>query len=504
MSNGIVNFYYTQNLPADSVAIAQIQSEDFNPSDLITINNLNILDTGPLSVWKNTTPLSNAADYTAPDLNQTIPISGATLYYIGNQFFEITNVVSLDNTPLYYEHVLPNGVTDATILDSENNILNVEILIQNSVLFHSQPDGYFQVRYVDNSGFIQVEMLEFTPVISQSFYTTAINLYTYTAKVLSVFTSGTYYIRFTQNNGYQVIVPYDAPSNVPWFARVRFGTSPTPPEWATQPFIPYKPYLLGTWTKGSVLNNSTIQFQRSKIYSNSSHLPDILIFDSNNQFKYALDGTAVGTVSTKGYLYNWKQGLINEVDNNRARVSVAVDLDPTDLVFGFYSYQEDDYLFTDLDLNPFTNPLVRNSQVTFYLKTNGINVNKYIYYILEDINGNTIQTNDFSPDTGTNQIFSQLVVGASVSVSSLNVTDIRQRGGGLVPALQDIPQAANFWDLGFWNGKSYPVAGALLIYLPQTLLNSLSESEITSKIQSILPLGIIPVVKYYNSEGDEY
>jgi hypothetical protein len=106
--------------------------------------------------------------------------------------------------------------------------------------------------------------------------------------------------------------------------------------------------------------------------------------------------------------------------------------------------------------------------------------------------------------TGTNQIFAQLVVGASVSTSNFTITDIRQRGGGLTPAYQNIPEAANFWDLGFWNGKPYPAAGALLIYLPQALLTKITDTEIQNKIAAILPLGILATVKYYNSTGDEF
>jgi hypothetical protein len=504
MPKGIVEFYYTQTLPSDAIAIAQITGSDFGPTDLISINNTDVLNQGTLSLWKYSTSLSSPADYIAPDLNVSVAISGDTIYYIGNQFFELTNVVSGDSTPLYYQHVLPLGITNAVILDANNNILSVEMLVQNNTLYHSQPNGYYQVRYVDSSGFVQVEMLLFNPVLSSSIYSPTATQYTYTAKVLSVFNSGTYYIRFLTLNGLQVLTPYTSPSNVPWFPRIRFGVSPAPPEWANQPFLPQRPYLLATWVTGSVLNSSTVQFERRQIYYNPTHLPDILVFSADNKIKYALDGIPVGTVSTKGYEYPWQQGLINEVDCYAGRVSVSVDLDPTDIVFGFYAYQENDILFTEIDVNPFTNPSMKNGQVTFYYKTNGADLTKYLYYQLQNTAGTILQTNDSSHSTGTNQTFALLVAGASVSSADLTITDIRQRGGGLAPAYQNIPEAANFWDLGFWDGKPYPVAGALLIYLPQSVLNNISAAEIQSKLQSILPLGILPVVNYYNINGDVY
>jgi hypothetical protein len=501
---GIVNFYYTQNLPPEAVAIAKVVCDEYSPSDLISINNITVLDSGILGVWKDVTPLTDPPDFQAPALMQNIAISGETLYYIDNQFFELTNILSVDNTPLYYQHILPLGITSALILDGDNNVLDVELLIVNNIVYHSQPDGYYQIRYVDSNGFVQVEMLLFTPVISQSLLSATPTQFTYTAKVLTVYNAAVFYLRFTTANGYQVLPPYNAPSNVPWFVRIRFGNSPTPPEWGTQPFVPFRPYLLGSWIQGSVLNSSTIQFERRRLYYNGIQNPDILIFSADNIIKYALDGTSINAVSTKGYEYPWAKGLIDEVDDYTGRVSVGVDLSPTDLVYGFYAYQEQDILYTDIDVNPFTNPLSKNGQITFYLKTNGVDPTHYLYYTLTDVAGNVLQTNDTAPMTGTNQIFAQLVVGASVSTSNFTITDIRQRGGGLTPAYQNIPEAANFWDLGFWNGKPYPAAGALLIYLPQALLTKITDTEIQNKIAAILPLGILATVKYYNSTGDEF
>ena len=502
--NGIVNFYYTSKLPPNSVAIAQVSSANYTSTDLVNINNLNIVGSGSLGVWKNTTSLTSPADFIAPDFNQSVAIHDSVIYYVGNQLFELTNIVSTDSTPLFYQHSVGVGVENVVILDESENILDVEILIENGLVYHSQPDGLYQLRYVDTDGFIQTEMLLYTPVISSTNYSPTNNQYTYSNSVLTVFNDEIYYIRFTTKNGYQVLPPYVSLSNVPWFVRIRFGVTPTPPEWGTQPFIPNRPYLLGTWVNGQVLSTSVIQFERRQIYYNPNHLPDILVFDSTNKLKYALDGTALNVASTKGYEYPWKKGLINSVDNYSGRVELAVDLDPTDLVFGFYSYQEPDVLFTEVDVNPFTNPLVKNAQVIFYLKTNGQDVTKFLYYQIQDPTGAIIQTNDNNPTYGTNQIFSEVVVGGSVSISNLTVTDIRQRGGGLISSMQNIPQASNFWDLGFWDGKPYPTAGTMIVYLPVSILTTINKSEIQNRITSILPLGVLAVVKFYDELGNEY
>jgi len=46
-------------------------------------------------------------------------------------------------------------------------------------------------------------------------------------------------------------------------------------------------------------------------------------------------------------------------------------------------------------------------------------------------------------------------------VIGVETTDIRNRGGGLAPQWQSIPEAINFWDLGSLDGKPYPLAPIL-------------------------------------------
>jgi hypothetical protein len=84
-------------------------------------------------------------------------------------------------------------------------------------------------------------------------------------------------------------------------------------------------------------------------------LPRVLVYDKEYVLKYALAGSP-----GKGLLYNWKYHQFTAIDPFLARVQVSVSLDPTDICYGFYSYQEPDIVFTDLDVNPFTNQNVRN------------------------------------------------------------------------------------------------------------------------------------------------
>ena len=108
--------------------------------------------------------------------------------------------------------------------------------------------------------------------------------------------------------------------------------------------------------------------------------------------------------------------------------------------------------------------MVKDKLVRFYLKSQPtIDPLRTIWYELVDSSGNVTQTNDPSPSTGTKTYFGTAVVGFSVGVNDITLTDARVRGGGLAPEYQTIEEAAHMWDLGFWDGKPYPAGGAMVI-----------------------------------------
>jgi hypothetical protein len=84
------------------------------------------------------------------------------------------------------------------------------------------------------------------------------------------------------------------------------------------------------------------------------------------------------------------------------------------------------------------------------------------------------------------------------------VTDIRQRGGGLATPYQDIPQAANFWDIGFIDGKPYPIGGALVVYLPKSILDRMSRTDVQGRIDKTIPLGVLAIVRYIDENLQEW
>jgi hypothetical protein len=142
-----------------------------------------------------------------------------------------------------------------------------------------------------------------------------------------------------------------------------------------------------------VLSPSIIEFERKRVYSAGGRFPDVLVFDKDYNLKYALAGA-----QGKGLLYNWKYHQFVAIDPLLARVQVAVTLDPTDICYGFYPYQEPDIVYTDLDVNPFTNQNVRNRIVQFYYKPHSLDPFRTIFYQILNNDGSVFLTND--PDPG--------------------------------------------------------------------------------------------------------
>lgn len=510
-NRGVQFLYYTRNVPARSVPIAHVSTTAASPSTLTDVNNT-VYAPGALTMTMNDSPFTV---FTAADLQVSIPITGDLLYKFENQFFEMTDQLDASSNPLYYQHPLPTGVTSVTVLDLKGNTVSSGYVIRTLTrgtsvtnnLLHSFPNVNnttkafvsYQVRYVDAQGFVHVEILKFNNVVAKDPFNASAATYTTAAILMSVYSiSVTYYVRWYAQNGYQALVPYNDIPNDPWFARVRFNIKPTPPEWATQVWTPQRPFILATWVPGAAIATHLIQFERRPMYFHNGQYPDVLVYDKNYVLKYALAGK-VGN----GFLFPWRLNQFVDIDTNTGIVKVAVELDPTDIIFGFYSYEEDDVIFRGLDVNPYTNPDVRNRVIQFYQKTNGIDPLHYLYFSILNSDGTTYKTNDLAPLTGTNHNFSTLLVGQATSIGDFTFTDARQRGGGLGPLYQTIPPAVNFWDLGYWDGKPFPSGGAMIIYLPVTLKQTFTAAEVSQIIGTVIPMGTVPVIMYYDSFGNE-
>src|SRR5208337_353530 len=171
---------------------------------------------GALTMTQLTIPFTV---FTAPALQSSVPISGATQYQFANQFFELTDQVDGAGSPLYYQHYLPSGVSNVTIVDLNGDTIAtptttstsgpiIRSLTRGAVtatfLLHSFPNVnntvlpyvQYQVRYIDAIGFLHLEILKFYNVIAPAVFTPSANTYIASTVVLTVNAITAYYVRW--------------------------------------------------------------------------------------------------------------------------------------------------------------------------------------------------------------------------------------------------------------------------------------------------------------------
>ncbi len=510
---GVAKFYYTRDLPDQAVAIAHVRSKLSSPADLTDINSIPYRSQ-QLQVIGAVMGTKDAYELMAP-----LKIYGSYTYEVRNQFFQLTNVWDETNgqvLPYYYRHVLRTNVTDVVVKDTDGNRITKKIKVIGNIVYHDLDGGLYYVSYYENRN-LKTELLRYEPVVSKIDRFGSITSSTYTFSpggVLEVGSDSSYYIRFVRHNGYYALPPHNTLPNEPWYVRISFDINPLPREWARQQFQPYRPYQTSTWAIGKVLTKRVVEFERRPIWFDGVNYPDLLVYDRNFKFKYALDGTPVES-RDKGYLFPWMKSQVLDLEPWSGRLKLGVDLAPDDIVYGFFSYEEPDILYRSLDINPFTNPSVRERVVELYYKedpAHSLFQNIFYRTYLPLTPEVTEQTNDPNPDdpTGTRDneyVFARIVVGFSVGLSEFEVSDVRQRGGGLSPQFHNITQSKDMWDIGFWDGQPYPIKGGLLVYMPDAMLTEyggkFNRQEILNKLGSIIPVGTVPSVTYYSSNGEE-
>jgi hypothetical protein len=214
------------------------------------------------------------------------------------------------------------------------------------------------VRYFANEQFHE-ELLTYEPVLRRAQRrdgaapAVSEGSWSWTHGVIDLPNRDEHRFRWYEDNRYQILDPYTTLPNDPWYPRVRFNCDPVPPEWARMNFSPYRPYMVGTWVPGRLIDKDVIEFERKRIWWDGKKYPHVLVFDKEYNIKWALDGNPVEAPETQGYVYPWTRSRFLQCDPRNARVRVNVEIAPDDLIYGgFYFYEELDLIYSKLDMNP--------------------------------------------------------------------------------------------------------------------------------------------------------
>jgi hypothetical protein len=225
------------------------------------------------------------------------------------------------------------------------------------LLHHSLDGAVYWVRYFANERFHE-ELLTYEPVLRRAQRRDGAapavleGSWSWTHGVIDLPNRDEHRFRWYEDNRYQILDPYTTLPNDPWYPRVRFNCDPVPPEWARTNFSPYRPYMVGTWVPGKLIDKDVIEFERKRIWWDGKKYPRVLVFDKDYNIKWALDGNPVEAPETQGYVYPWTRSRFLQCDPRNARVRVNVEIAPDDLIYGFYFYEELDLIYMKLDHQP--------------------------------------------------------------------------------------------------------------------------------------------------------
>jgi hypothetical protein len=515
MISPVTNFYYSKRLPDNAVGIAKVVAKPIVPADYVdTFNQMPAAgQIGPgdlgAKAWPVEANVFPAKGLLKPlPVNDDIPVTGESYEFkVENQFVEVTTEWDSKGTYFYY-HELPAGTTNVTILDADKKPVEATVKISAGRLYHSLDGKIYWLKYFTENRFHE-DLILYNPVMKRGATKRGTapcvqeGFYGWTHGVIDLPTREEHRIRFLEDNRYRILPPYTGLANDPWYPRVRFNVKPMPREWARMNFSPFRPYMVGTWVPGKLVAPGLIEFERTRIFFDGSKYPHILVFDKDFSIKLALDGNPVSSPDTNGYLYPWEKARFVSCDARNARVQINAEIAEDDVIYGFYFYEEQDLIYTALDINPFTNPDVRNRRIELVYRESSTAPERSIWHRVYDGAGNIIAGLSLEPEDGTAYVIGSIVVGGSVSVNDFTVEDVRVRGGGLKAGHENVPEARNFWDVGYWDGKPYPVKGGLVVYLPAELKARFPEDFIRSAVQATAPMGTIPVIRFYTQDGEE-
>ena len=127
------------------------------------------------------------------------------------------------------------------------------------------------------------------------------------------------------------------------------------------------------------------------------------------------------------------------MDTAKGRLRLAVALEPDDKVFGFYFYQERDIIYRGLDINPFTNPVLKNRVIEFVYDDGETPFRRIFHRVFSSPGMYDLALSDTNIASGT--VIGNLTVGGSVSLNEFSTADARTRGGGLAEQFHDVPEA---------------------------------------------------------------
>lgn len=167
------------------------------------------------------------------------------------------------------------------------------------------------------------------------------------------------------------------------------------PEYETQAFYPERGYVQLLDKDCFYVENGIIKLpvENVKVDGASNYHFNLYVLDQDDQLLYyystneSLFGTIKDNIECKPFEY------IN-VDEESGFVSLSPSVLPNQKLKADFIYYSKDYIYTDIDFNPVNNSRARESIFIIYLKPYTSIMQKTIFFLELDFNGNIINSND--------------------------------------------------------------------------------------------------------------
>jgi hypothetical protein len=481
------------------------------------------------------------------------------------------------------------------------------------------PDLWYYVVYLTTSGAEVRRLLSVTPIFSdisktggtligKTFKTNYSTLYN-TVEITTPEANHQYSLMAIGTTKIAVKHPVQAADEDPWYVQITNGyfrkyvTDGSDvnvyeyylPEYAVQTWNPSRPDKSQFGEAPIFLDNDLVRLRQTPL-SNSNIRTGSDINPAENVRVYLrassersneineLINAAGGKVDTAPYLGNettegWWELIIDGIDRNTGLIRVKgirgkldpSDTDPTDILTGddakiyasdtliaFYYYEELEYTFKKINLNPIQNRQLLTSGVSIYMRppayklgsAASIPASTTVDYLMFDKDQKIIKASDTSvvlggaledfyaagateeiPGVGYNQTLLLEIARIFVRNTALirditdeNLVDTRQQGGLLI---EDLPQEVidlinrstnDMYELRNWDGIVLPGNSVVIIKVPSYLLNDNWEADgtlligdaLTRRMIDIrnlckkhLASGVLPIVRFYDNATRE-
>jgi len=298
-------------------------------------------------------------------------------------------------------------------------------------------------------------------------------------------------------------------------------------EFDTQAFYPFPPIKLETDVEASEIAEGVIDLGFEDIVVTNKTPVDILISDTNGNLMRAFTTDDNKTGKKSGSIF-WETDGIISVDEAAGRAKIYRSVKPGERITANFFHKADKYTYTGWNFNPAFNDDALTKRVAILVKPEATDCfNTLLHVVINaDKTINTSSDDDINTWITGSKTFDDLVAdwvyipGTSetnqnnymmlgvvsthtpVSPDQSATFDARRRGGGLIDDLVDqavnlMPSASNNWDVGNYDGPPVPIHGGILIYLPETLLNTYTEKQLRALASKYSAAGTYIVIRYY-------